>query len=221
MSMNVLPRVELAWTESAEPMASFQRYLIYRRKQGDAAWTLIGRITDRSLTSFHDFTVSSGVTNEYAVTQVSDASGQEIESAKPAAASASVTIRSTFIHDQASPAHYVEILAEAQNVTPEQEVAYLQLWGRSQPTAHVGARLARVIAVSGTRSWLANTDVWTAIEDLQTRQRANGATLCLRQNRIPKVFGQIAGASRDDSGVVKYGLQVKFTETYFNESVTP
>ena len=217
--MNALPGAYLTWATSVEPLTSFLRYLVYRRKTGDTAYTRVGRITDRSLTSFQDYTLASGVSYDYAVTQVSSASGEEVESAFPTAATASVTIRSTFIHDVAAPANYVEILAEGQSVSPEQDVAYLQVWGRNQPTAHVGKRLANVIEVAGTRSWLTDSAVWLAIETLQIRQRDNGATLCLRQNRIPRVYGQIASAGRDDSGVVRYGLKLRFSETYFDESV--
>ena len=134
--MNALPGAYLTWTTSVEPLTSFLRYLVYRRKTGDTAYTRVGRITDRSLTSFQDYTLASGVSYDYAVTQVSSASGEEVESTFPTAATASVTIRSTFIHDVAAPANYVEILAEGQSVSPEQDVAYLQVWGRNQPTAH-------------------------------------------------------------------------------------
>lgn len=220
--MNALPGAYVTWTESAEPLEDFQRYILYRRELGDADWVARARITDRSITYFQDYRVGSGTTYEYAVTQVSDASGEEVESDFPTAASTVVTITSFFIHDDAAPENYVEVVAQGQRVTRKPDAQYLQVWGRQQPTAHVGQALSDGLQVSLRGVWNATADsvnraTWDGVKALMERQRLYGSVFMARQGRDVRAFCAIDSLDRTDEPMA-FGLTVSLTETYLDEA---
>ena len=218
MTMAALPGMYITWDESAESLDSFLRYQLYRREQGESDWLKLARITDRGITFYNDYTVASGTLYEYAVTQVKDVAGEEVESEFPTASQVSLTIRSLFVHDVASPAHYAEVLAQAQTKTPEQDITYLQPWSARAPVAHVGARRQDVIEADYTASWADSLAVWEALADLQARQRDNGAVLMVRQYRGIRVFAALDGSSRSDNGVL-YTTRLRFREVEHSEEV--
>lgn len=219
MSMAALPHAYLTWTASTEPLATFLRYQVYRRAQGETAWLKLARITDRGISYYQDYLAGSGVTYEYAVTQVSDVAGEEVESAFPAPVSAALVIRSLFLHDVASPSNYAEIRGQATTLTLQPSVEYVQPWGRTAPVAHVGGVQAYVLDVSMTDSWDGQRDVWRAIANLMTRQRENGAVLMARQMRDVRLFVAIDSADRDDRTQVLYSAGVRLREVYHREDV--
>lgn len=184
--MDPLPGVNLAWTESAEPLANFQRYMVYRRELGATAWELRKRITDRSLTSFQDNEVESGKLYEYDVTQVSDASGTEIESLHTTGVQASATFESLWLHDRNAPGYYAQLFIASQRIAgPRQDIAYLQPWSASVPTAHVGNMLARTYSATLRGQWnhsqgRLSAEQYRALVTLIERQKT-GSVLVARQ----------------------------------------
>jgi hypothetical protein len=206
MSFDPLPGLYLTWDESSEPLASFLRYQVYRRELGETDWTALddGRITDRSLTSYQDFAVAGGVTYEYAVTQWSDSSGEELESDFPTAVQASLTIHDLFIHDITSPGNYAQVHVQQQSIDTAQDIQYLQTWEKQAPTAHVGNQKARSLDVPLLGQWLAdgsslNRDLYRALDSLIDRQRTEGSSMLARQGRDVFLYCVIDGFSREDS----------------------
>ena len=209
--------MELSWDESSEPTATFLRYQIYRRVVGESTWTKIARVNDRAETGYQDFTAGSGIHYEYAVTVVAAAdSGEEVESAFPTAVTGLLTVRSFFIHSVDSPGVYVEIEGEAADLSPMQERALLQVWGRAQPTAHFGTARSDVYSIRATAGWLDDSERWTALMALLEAQRTS--YLCLRSFRDVRLFGTIAPPTRADTQSL-FGVSIEFAENYYLEAV--
>lgn len=223
--MNALPVIYLSWNQSTEPLASFLRYCVYRRElgEGENAWLRLARITDRSRTYFEDHQAGAGVTYEYAVTQVSDSSGEEVESDFPTPVQASLTINSLFIHDAAAPEHYAELLAATQEVNVEQDIAYLQPWSGQAPVAHVGNVEARTFVATVRGQWnhsngAISREQYLALRNLQERQRTNGAVLVARQGRDIRLFCQLEMLRRADEAV-NFSQSLRLKEVDYQEAV--
>ncbi len=219
ISFATLPHAYLTWTESAVALATFLRYQVYRRVQGDTSWTKIARITDRSITSFQDYNIGGeSETYEYAVTQVQDVSGEEVESAFPTAVSATVTIDSVFLGDVAAPDYYVEIIGDAQRVASQPQLAYVQPWSRTSPTAHVGPALGQGIEVVWRTSWEDRANCWRTLLTLLERQKDNGSVFMVRHGRDVRSFCVIEGLERGDE-FVAYDGRVTLREVHYREEV--
>lgn len=225
--MNGLPGIYLTWTESAELMTVFLRYQVYRRTlgQGDADWVALarGRITDRGLTFYQDYTVAAGVTYEYAVTQITEVGGEEVESAFPTAVQATATFSQLYVHDVAAPQNYANLMAQAQQVEPVQEIAYLQPFSRTVPSARVGNVLQTVYRASLKGQWdhsageLAR-EQWDALMTLLARQRDAGAVLCIRQGSGLRFFGVMEAPRRSDESASQFQEEVRFREVHYTEA---
>ena len=216
--MNTLPNIYLTWDPSTESLDTFLRYQVYRRPFGESDWTKLARITDRSIAFYNDYSAGSGIVYQYAVTQVRDVAGEEVESAFPAAVEADLIIRSVFIHDVGAPSHYVELAGHSMRAAIEQPIVYKQIWSRRAPTAHVGNVLAERYEIEVTEGWDESAEIWRATRDLIDRQRSTGATLMARQYRDVRVFGVIESPGRDDAQVL-YTEGLRFSEVHHNEEV--
>ncbi len=219
ISFATLPHAYLTWTESAVALADFLRYQVYRRVQGDTSWTKIARITDRSITFYQDYNIGGeSDTYEYAVTQVQDVSGDEVESAFPAAVSVTVTIDSVFVHDVANPDYYIEIIGDAQRVEMQPQLAYVQPWSRRSPTAHVGPGLGQAYEVVWRTSWEDRANAWRTLVTLLERQKDNGSVFMVRQGRDVRSFCAIEPSGRGDE-FVAYDGRLTLRETHYREEV--
>lgn len=223
MSFDPLPRAYLTWDESEEALDSFLRYQVYRRVSGEEEWSKRARINDRSITFWEDVLAHSGVDYEYAVTQVIDVSGEEIESAFPSAVGGSLTINDVFIHDVRAPEHYVQLYIPQLQLEWNQGVGFVQPWSRSSPTAHVGQVLTRTLQLVLGGSWefsdpADGPEQWRALENLLRRQRDYGSALMVRNYRDIAVIGVLAGLSRSDSPITMQE-RMTFRETYYREEV--
>jgi hypothetical protein len=216
--MNALPLIYLTWEPSAEPVATFLRYQVYRREAGTEGWTKLARITDQTVAFYQDATVGSGVAYEYAVTQVIDVGGEEIESAFPTEVGASLEIDSAFIHAVPSPERYAEVFADTQSVVPEQEIQYVQPWAASAPVAHVGRSRPHVVELEIEEWWGTGEELWAALEGLQALQREVGAVLMVRQRRGVRFFAVMEQLERDDEAV-GFTARIRLREVSYNEEV--
>lgn len=216
---NPLPGAYLTWEPTEESGDAFLRYQVYRRLSGDTAWTKIARITDPSVTFYSDYRVpATGDEYEYAVTQVIDVGGEEVESDFPSSVAAATLARSSFIHPVTQPERYVEYLAEANSVAVTPEIAYVQPWGRSLPTAHVSPVRRREYQLGTRRSWLDDRALWDSLLDFIDLQATSGAVFLLRHART-HAYVQIDAVNRDDAGSVMFDAPVRLTEVYYREEV--
>jgi len=215
--MAALPALTVSWDESAQALDTFLRYNGYRRIAGDADWVRIFTITDRSLTSYADYSVGSAITYEYAVTVVAEVGGEEVEGDFPTAVSSTIQVHSVFIHSFLHPEVYVELQAHTQDVGVEQDIAYAQVWGRTARTAHFGPREEDVVSVGWSDAWFQGDEHWEAVRELLTRQRA-GDTLVMRQHRGVRLFGVLEAPGRGDAPVM-YNGSLRFRATHFTEVV--
>lgn len=217
--MNALPGIYLTWEASAESGDTFLRYQIYRRKVGETDWLKIARITDQSVLFYSDYRVpATGDEYEYAVTQVIDVGGEEVESEFPSAVSTSTLARSTFLHPVLLPEQYIEYFAEANSVAVTPEIAYVQPWSRRLPTAHVSPVRRREYQLGSRRSWLDDRQLWESLQDFIDLQYDGGAVFLLRHART-HAYVQIDAINRDDAGSVMFDVPVRLTEVYYREEV--
>lgn len=216
--MNPIPYIELNFDESAEALASFLRYQVYRREEGETDWVKLARINDSGLTTYQDFTAQSGVTYEYDVTVVAAAdNGEEVESAHTDGVTGTLVIRSAFIHPIGFPEEYTEIRGQAAAVAPIQDAQPVQVWGRAAPTVHIGSALSEVIRITATRGWEDEQDAWLALRALLDRQAA-GAMLCLRTYR-GRWFGYLRSIPRADETLL-WSVDLEFVELHYEEAVS-
>ena len=220
--MNALPGIQLSWDESTESLDTFLRYAIYRREQGET-WVRISRTTDRSRTYYADYTVAPGIIYEYAVTQIVDVAGDEVESDFPTAVQSSVTFGHLFIHDTNAPENYTELAVQAQQMAPVQDIAYLQPFSTQTPSARVGNVQQAVYTASLAGAWDETDDAiakgqWRALLNLMTRQRTYGAVLCARQTRDVRLFCMLEAPQRSDAPVA-FAQTLQLREVDFDEAV--
>lgn len=225
--MNPLPRVSLQWTASSVALDDFLHYQVWRRVSGQTEAEAIrlstGRITDRSRTFYDDYTVASGVVYEYNITQLSDVSGETVESDFGTWVQVSATFGQLYVHDVASPQYYANLMAQAQQMNPVQEMAFLQPFSRAAPSARVGDVLQTVYQASLRGSWgNARGEIarqqWDALMTLLARQRDAGAVLCIRQAQGVRFFGVMEAPSRSDEAAGQFREEVRFREVHYPEA---
>lgn len=217
--MNALPNIYLTWDPSTESLDTFLRYQVYRRELGASEWTKLARITDRGVAYYNDYGARSGTTYEYAVTQVKDVAGEEVEGVFPAPVQAQLAIVSIFVHALASPSVYAELDADRASYAREQDIAYVLPASRRVPTPHVGRRRQRVVrAEMGDEAWDDSAEIWRAVEDLQEAQYALGSKLMLRGPRDLAFVAALESPERDDRHVA-YGASLTLREVYHREEV--
>jgi len=220
VSFSSLPNAYLQWDESAEPLATFIRYNVYRRRAA-AAWTRIAAIPDRSITYYNDFAVKSGLAYEYTVTVTKDLSGQEVEGVKAAAVSVTVAFLSSFLHAWRAPAYYAELLVTPQSITPEQDIAFVQPWSARAPIGHVGPKRAKRLSLTaGDMYWDDGSaaEVWDALEAMQERQFTAGDVLLYRDARGTAITCQVRSMNRGDQPITA-SVQLELQEVQFTEEV--
>ncbi len=212
-----LPGISLNWNESAEPLATFLRYQVYRREEGETAWMKIVRITNRAITFYDDYLIAANQTYEYAVTLVADISGEEIESAFPTEVSATHTFQKAFLHDINAPSNFADLPQQSPRRTLQTDTVSIQVWSRAAPTMHIGNRRFYVIDMSARWTW--DEGIWADIETLVDRQINFGSVLMYRDRRGNRFFCQLTRQRvADDVGLV-YSHSIQLQETYYDEAV--
>lgn len=218
MTFSALPGISVQFDESAEPLDTFLRYNIRRRLLGDSSDGIrIATITDRSFTTYFDDTVGSAVAYQYNVTVTSEVGGEEVEGDLVDWVTAQIEIHSVFIHSHRRPEVYGEFQIHAQSAAPEQDIAEVQVWGRSSPTAHIGPRLQQVASIQWRDTWYQGSEQWAAVEALMAAQAA-GDMLVFRQHRGLRMFGTLHAPQRSDAPVL-FDAGLTFRAKHFEERV--
>lgn len=213
----MLPGVSLSWTESAEPMATFLGYRVYKRELGEAAMVNIALITDRAQTSFMWYAVRSGAVYEFGVTVVAEVGAEEVES-EMATVQSSVIFADSFLHDAGSPSHYAAFGVTAQTSPIDQELTLVQPAGLSTPVPHVGRRLTRNIRVTLAPEVNSNREVWDALAALVGRQYSDNTVLCYRDTLGTLLYCIVSNPQRSDTAAL-YGAQLDLREVNYREAI--
>jgi hypothetical protein len=215
--VNPLPFAYITWEPSVEPLPSFLRYQVYRRRDA-GPWLRIATLSNRDQPLYQDYTVSAGPLYEYAVTQVAtDTAGEEIESDLPTPVGISVTFRDWWIHAVDRPEVYVELMGATAEVAPRQDVRLRERWDGSF-VGFVGPRTGDVVSISGIGTWQSDEEVWEALRELEALQRTEGRTLCLRGPFGERVFGLLRSFPRQH-GTSMFDVGVVFEQTRYPEEV--
>lgn len=135
------PFIQVVW--QAGSVSAGQVYvqtLIRRRLHGTTPWLTIAAVTPITATSYNDYTAIPGAEYDYAVvTQTTYGLDTltSLEQSPPAAAE--LDFRGVWIHLVAAPT-VTNLLYHAQSggSQPAQDSRLIPVWGRSEPTAHVG-----------------------------------------------------------------------------------
>lgn len=178
-----LPYILVTWSPSSVPEAQFVAYRVYRRTSSAAPWQLRAVIRTRATTQWQDFFAASRTPYEYTVTQVAMVGSDEVESNYAPAVSASLVIRSAFIHAVGDEGTFAELRPSQMSVSDGRETAVRRVWGLEQPVAVVSPGRTVQAELRGREPWSGAGETWAALGRLLAAQEA-GRQLYLRQDRI-------------------------------------
>lgn len=126
--------VRVTWIATEDPF--FLMWRIYRRLVGETEWTnVIGEVTEGTINEYHDWLVPSGASYEYAVVQVVDRFGEEVESDIPEGYIVSTVIEDGgyWLVDPIDETNNVELyLVKSDGYTKPRERAEYQVIGRGR-----------------------------------------------------------------------------------------
>lgn len=221
MSFDTLPGIRVSWAESAEPLASFLRYEVWRRVQGETEWKVVALLRARSLTSYTDLRVAGGTVYEYAVVVVGEVSGEPIYSPISDVVSGMAVIKSTFIHDAQDPSYYVQLSAQQNAHEPDQAMTFVQPRGALDPVAHIGRTLTTTLTFTLLGQWAdakasRNGEAWDALVALQMRQREGSILVCRAANGV-LAYCVISDLQRTDR-VEQVSYTVKLQRVTFDDT---
>lgn len=192
MTFELLPRINVTWDASAEDPAVFQYWSVYRQRL-DEPDTLVrlAVIRQMDVLFYESYTVESGQTYQWYLTQTIDNGSDLIESDFAGPVQASVTCRSVFLHDVAAPQHYVELQATAIGQSHPRDVSFLRARSSEADVAFVGTLKGQAVSVGWKDTWLDDEEYEAALL-LLDRMVDNGSTMMLRHMTVPGMFCVIA-----------------------------
>ena len=216
-----LPGIRLAWTQwSPLGAETFVRYNVYRREPAvSSAWTRIAAPATVGVVTYTDYATRSRAVYEYAVTVTALLGGIELEGAKQSPPPVGrVEFDTAFLHDVAAAGSYAQLPSHNVQVSLSQDIAFVPVWGRQQPTAQVGEQIARTATVTGLP--LRSTDAqWADVTELVRRQRDSAALLCLRLGRDGLVMFCAVAQSQKAVGQKSYDPSTELQEVHYTEAV--
>lgn len=224
MSFDPLPGVQLTWDASLLSPDVFLKYHVYRRPAG-GEYTRVGIVSSLEGPTFTDYSVPPGIVSEYAVTQIENQGGNEVESMFPELpVQVFVDFQSAFLHDVRSPSRYIQIAPNALSEQPSPGLRYKQSFGRDLPVAHIGHGKGRTFSIDFRAMWdrtggALSDEAWRGLLDLIAWQQQSKAVFLLRQGTGISTYVQIdAGNRRQGIGV--YDGAVTLREVYVPEGVS-
>lgn len=212
--------VTVAWDQSAD--AGFVEYIVRRSADDgpDAAEAIVARITAATTTTYTDYTPASGIEYTYTVTQISNSSGSELESAR-ASASIEVSfggVMLTAIGAAASTTQAaLRYTAERDEARVIEETVYVPLSGANPQTIRAATRY-RTLTFEAI---LPADDYSTAAQkrgELVALDEAN-VTVCYRDNHGRKFYGRIADLAFTDQLPDWWRCSVVIREEFYTEVV--
>lgn len=223
MSFAPLPAVQLTWDASLLSPDVFLKYHVYRRPAG-GDYARVGIVSNLEAATFTDYAVPPGVVSEYAVTQVENQGGNEVESRFPELpVQAFVDFQSAFLHDVRNPSRYLQIAPNALSETPSPGLRYKQSFARDLPVAHIGYGRGRTFSIDFRAIWdrtggARSDEAWRALMTLIDIQQSEKTTFLLRHGRGISAYVQIDAGNRRES-ITNYDSSVTLREVYVPEGV--
>ena len=222
----VLPGIRVSWAQVTEgPGETFLTYAVRRRREGETVWVTVAELGDITDTAWTDYNVEPRQRYEYSVVWRAASGVSILQSADTSPAPvASVDFEFNYLHTASldpTDEDFTWIRLDAWDVSEamEQEIRYVQPWGRSLPTAYVGQRLGAVITVPLREDLLTRRTRWERLQKLLELQRDRSAVLMARFGRARESrFVTIASlrAERSQKGEAP---QLRLVETHYVEGI--
>lgn len=219
MTFAILPRIELNWDATEEDPEEWVYWSLYRQEAGDDSTLIrIAVIRQADITFYYDFAAKSGITYHYYLSQTIDNGSNEVESGLAGPVVGTVTCLSVFIHDAASPGHYVELPALALRERNPRDLTFQRARASEDDVAFVGAYRGQDVALNWTDSWRDESpEPFAATLELLDRMISNGSTMMLRQELVPGMFC-IGEIDRQARGVL-HSPSVTLRKVKYQEAV--
>jgi len=224
----ILPGIRVKWDVVAPGGGeTFLKYGIRRRQVGETNFILIGETNLVNTAMYIDYNVLPQKKYEYSVIWIATSGASFLISANQATVpGAQVDFEFNFIHTASigsddADFHWLRVDSWEATVNVQQDIKLVQPWGRDLPTVHVGQAIGSKISLPLHDKLMHDINFWKGISDLVLQQRDNSAVMCLRFGRGRQLyFGVIMGSSRTSQQVV-YSTQLDFSESFFDEDLTP
>lgn len=212
--------ITLAWDQTAD--AGFVEYVVRRSADSgpDAAEIVLARVTASTTTTYTDYTPASGVEYTYSVTQISNTSGEELESAR-ASATAEVTFGGVMLTAIGAAAATTQAAlrytAERDEARVIDETVYTPLSGANPQTIRSATRYRTMTfeAILPNDTYSTGAQKKAELDDLD----AANVTICYRDNHGRKLFGRIADVAFTDQLPDWWRASVLVREEAYSEAV--
>jgi hypothetical protein len=222
----VLPGIRIEWNQVTEgPGETFVTYAVRRRKEGTTKWTTIAEVGDITELSVVDYNVEPVVRYEYSVVWRATSGTNTLQAADTSPAPiGTVDFEFNYLHaanllSTDDDFTWVRMDSFEAQKDVEQDVQYVQPWGRDLPTSYIGQKLGTRLSVPLREDLLSKTRRWDRLRTLTRIQRDRSAVLMMRFGRSKEsYFVTIAGLGKSDFQKTTTS-RVDMVETYYEEGV--
>ncbi len=222
----VLPGVRIQWSAVTEgPGETFLTYAVRRRLEGADSWLTIAEVGDITETSIIDYNVAPVARYEYSVVWRASSGTNVLQAADTTPPPiGTVDFEFNYLHVanlQSNDADFQWVRMDSFQAekSVQQEIRYVQPWGRDLPTGYVGQQLATVISVPLREDLLSSPARWDKLRDLVRLQRDRSAVLTMRFGRSKELYF-VTVATLDKSDRQKTtSSRVEMRETFYEEGV--
>jgi len=188
VTFELLPRAYLTWDASAEDPDEWQYWSVYRQRLGDSSTLIrLAVIRQMDILFYEDYTVESGVTYQWFLSQTIDNGSDLVESDLAGPAQAVVVCDSIFLHDVEAPQYYVEIAASALQERNPRAVSFLRARAAEAEVGFAGPFKGQIVDLQWRDAW-EDDDVYAAALVLLERMVDEGAVMMLRHELVPGMF---------------------------------
>lgn len=227
------PYVFVSWTAPTIPGGdTFQFYSILRRFSQTTTWTTIATIATPGTTTYNDYTACPGQAYDYAVLFTDLSSGVLVSSLPQSPAPAVIlNFLGVWVHSVNNPSLCVLYKTSQVKGIPVQDQVAVPVWGRQQPTWHIGQLLYTWTQFTGVPTLFPYSDVgplgpnptpWQ-ITMRFAQAAASGGIVCVRfGNQCQKYYGIVDLAnmySSLESDTDSYIPTITIQESFLDEAV--
>lgn len=193
----------------AQPTISYQD--VYRRVTGTTSYIrIVTGIANNG--SYNDYATASGVSYDYYV----QANGTNATSANSAVVARSLVLKCVYLYDVTNPSGTIyrfKLDGKGRSASYTPELTLMQFAGRTRPVAEYGASGEGKISVQ--LEMMRTSGDMEALRALMLRN----ATLCYRDNRGRKLFGNITSLPETDTPQAGYSTTLDMIESAYTEAL--
>jgi hypothetical protein len=222
----VLPGIRVDWDQVTEgPGETFVTYAVRRRVEGTSKWITIAEVGDITELSVVDYNVEPVVRYEYSVVWRATSGSDTLQAADTSPAPVgTVDFDFNYLHTASLQSNdtdfeWVRMDSFDAQKNVDQDVAYVQPWGRDLPTGYVGQKLATILSVPLREDLLTRTRRWDRLRTLVRLQRDRSAVLMMRFGRSQESYfvtiSDLTKSDRQKTTTSRVGMR----ETFFEEGV--